>query len=200
MAKLHINRFLDEVDNVLNSNTFLIKLELDFSDSIQCQHQFTSFAKSEKLKSAVLKQDIERDWFNYHSVSNKGEYIIKEQGPLVKQNDEITPSELTKEKGLRHLSAMLTVEQNDHSFWSPYDKQIERNKAEALVKNFIDELTCQQDFKILTLNTSFMYNKVDKYSESQYMAYFEGDYGSDSATIIKVADGTAFLLLTNGID
>ena len=95
---------------------------------------------------------------------------------------------------------MLTAETNNHNFWSPYNKQFDRTKAEVIVNNFIYELTLMQNYIVISTNTDYMYNRIEKYDNKDIIAYFEGDYGSDSSTLIIREDNRGFLLLTNGID
>jgi hypothetical protein len=188
------------VDIVLNSNTFLVKLTLEYDDAELSAQQFEEFMKSGQLKEEVLNQDIHRGWYNYHSLNGKGEYRVREKGNLIKPKSKVILNELKKKEGYRYLRTMLTVESNQHNFWSPYGKQVDQGKAEALVYNFLAEITSGFEFRIFTLNTDFIYSQVEKHKNKDCMAYFEGDFGSDSATLIKVESDTAFLLLTNGRD
>ncbi len=106
---------------------------------------------------------------------------------------------LTTETGFEYLISMLTTKGNN-TFWSPYSKEIDHKKASKIVTDFIDELTLQQPYEIIKMNTDYMYNQVERYKNPKVMAYFEGDFSSDSSTVIIRKDNTAYLLLTNGCD
>ena len=190
-----INKFLENVDIVLNSNTFLLNLTVDFNNTKKAQHQLEVFAYSGNLKAELLKQDIERDWLIFHTINEKDEYILLEDGYLVKLEVEIST-----EQGFQYLRSMLTIEPGKHNFWSPYNKQIAMDKANELVKNFLYAIANDQIIKFYTLNTNFIYNFSEIRNTDETMAYFEGGYASDSATLLVREDSAAFMLLTNGID
>lgn len=192
--------FLDTVDTVLNSNTFLLKTEVDFDSIEELKTDISNFIKSKDFTNQLLEQDVTRNWWNFQTFDSKGNHLSKCKTEFVKPNFEIQLDELDEEKALLYLRAMLTVEKNNYNFWSPYDKQINTDKAIDIVKNFIYEIVVDKQWKFFTLNTDFGYSKTEKRNKKTTMAYFEGDYGSDSASLIITEDKKAYLLLTNGID
>ena len=107
--------------------------------------------------------------------------------------------QLNGKKGEDYLISMLTTNA-DNIFNSPYNKELDQQKAQQLTKNFIDALSQQQSIEIYKMNTDYMYNRQDKPSGKKVMTYFEGGFGSDSSTLLIREDNKAFLLLTNGLD
>lgn len=190
----HIKAFLDGVDLVLNSNTFLLELKADFTDAEKATEEVSEFIRSGTFKNQILKQDLERGWENYHYLG-----VPDVEGDLFKPNFRIELKELSNEASIDYLRNMLTIEQKESDFYSPYRNQMEKNKAQQLVVNFLHELLLQMNWKLFQLNTDFSYTREEIRNENE-MAYFEGDYGSDSATLFVREDGRAFILLTNGLD
>ena len=95
---------------------------------------------------------------------------------------------------------MLTGDTTKGRFYSYYDKQVEKKKAEAIVDNFTSFLSVYTDeWKLYFVQPNFLKNKEKSYPKGQDLKYFEGAFANDTATVIKIAD-KGFLLLTNGID
>lgn len=199
LEKKYTKLFLDLIDEVLNSNTFLLQTEINFKSLEEAKKDVHKFL-SEHFTHQLLEQDIARGWDNYYIANHKGDRMPMDNISFVKPSFDIQLQELDYENALYFLRTMITVETNDYNFWSPYSKQIETEKAIDIVKNFIYEITIDKDWKLFVLNTDFGYAKTDKYHSKSTLAYFEGDFGSDSASIIVREDNTAYLLLTNGID
>lgn len=192
----YTNLFLDTVDKVLNSNTFLLKTEVDFNSVKQTKVEISNFIKSNDFIHQILEQDVIRNWNNYYEINHAQENDIN----FVKSDFEIKLEELNENEALYHLRTMITVEKNNHNFWSPYNTQIDKNKAMDIVNNFLYEITIDKKWKLFALNTDFGYSKTEKRNKKTTQAYFEGDFGSDSASLIVREDKEAYLLLTNGID
>ena len=199
LEKKYTKLFLDLVDEVLNSNTFLLQTEINFTSLEQTKKDIHRFL-SENFTHQLLEQDIARGWDNYYIANHKGNRMPMDNISFVKPSFDIQLQELDYEDALYFLRTMITVEKNDYNFCSPYSKQIETEKAIDIVKNFIYEIAIDKDWKLFVLNTDFGYAKTAKYHPKNTLAYFEGDYGSDNASIIVRADNAAYLLLTNGID
>lgn len=189
LVKGHVRNFLDGVDTVLNSNTFLLELTIESTDESEIKRSLEKFLRSGEFKTQIIAQDKLREWNNYSHTKN-GEIIKPEFTILLEQ---VLPNDVVS-----YFRMMLTVEPNTYNFWSPYCKQFNSEKSEALVKNFIWELTIGIGYKVFRLNTDFSYTQVERNDRKNIMAYFEGDYGSDSATLILREDKVACLLLTNG--
>lgn len=58
-----IKVFLDKVDTVLNSNTFLLRFEVKTAN---IDENLLTFIRSESFIHQLEKQDNERGWFNMH--------------------------------------------------------------------------------------------------------------------------------------
>lgn len=187
----HIERFMDGVDTVLNSNTLLLTLNVRCGPIERLEKQIRQFIDSGAFKAQLLQQDKTRRWNNYSRV--KDEQLIKLNYMLQLQLIPEVEVEI-------YFSLMLSVDRNPYNFWSPYSTQFEKPKSIALTKYFLSELSQNQQISVYRLNTNFSYTQVEAYRKKKRMAYFEGDYGSDSATIIVRGDGHASLILTNGRD
>ena len=204
---MHLNQepikyFLDKVDTVLNSNTFLLKTKIAFENVLETERNLHDFISSGKFKKQILKQDIIREWTNYHQVNDDGKLVITATGILAKPTFKIQLKRLTKAASLTYFRSMLTVETdtNNYNFWSPYSKAINSTEAMLYVQNFLGKLGEGQEFIVYTCNTDFCYSIGEQYHNEKVMGYFEGDYGSDSMTVIIRKDNEAFILLTNGRD
>ncbi len=199
-APQNIKLFLDSVDLVLNSNTFLLETTADFDSIAQTRIDISEFMALGGFKSQLLEQDLIRDWTNYYSLNDHGEYTLTANGELVKPDFQIELTEVSQEAAFHRLRAMLTVEPNSYNFRSPYHQEMEREKATTLVRNFLNSLMLALNWKAYLLNTDFCYSRVEQDQNPNVTAYFEGDYGADSATLLVREDGKSYLLLTNGID
>ncbi len=188
---IYTKEFIEGVDQVLNSNTFLLEAIISYNDSKQATADMTVFAESGDIEKQIIKQDAER-WGNY-SVSQR-------KGKMVKPNPILNLTVLAEADALLYLRSMLTVEKTIGKFWSPYSKAMERSKADAILEAFIWELTLGQKWKFYTLNIDFCYAYGDKSSKVKILHYFEDEYSSNSASLIVREDNKAFLLLTNGRD
>lgn len=186
----HIDIFLDGVDLVLNSNTFLLRLEVINGTIVQLKDQLRQVIDSGEFKAQILQQDKLRGWNNYD--------LVREE-KLIKANYSLQLQPIDEEDVESYFRLMLTVDNNPYNFWSPYNQQFDKPKAIALTRNFLSELSQNQSIAVYRLNTDFSYSQVEAYRKKGLMAYFEGDYGSDSATLVIRRDGPAYLILTNGL-
>lgn len=187
----HIKKLLDSLDTVLNSNSFLLELSVSESSEENTQEALADFMNSGEFKRQLLEQDALRGWNNYSDLRS---------AEIIKPNFEIHSKPVIKNGAIAHLRSMLTTEPNNFNFWSPYSKQLKPEQAEAIVSSFIWQLCESPEFDMYLINTDFSYNQVERKGSKKHLAYFEGDYGSDSATLIVRSDLTAYLLLTNGRD
>lgn len=191
-----IKQFLDSVDIVLNSNTFIVEFEIVNNNLEQSLYEFLL---SENFIGQLAQQDIQRDWHNLHYYDNKAYCFKIKSGNLLEKNFELkinTPLFDKKE----YLTAMLTGDTGKGSFFSFYGNEMDRHKAEIIIDNLTDYLSAYTgEWDLFTVQPDFLKCTSKNYGRGEDLKYFEGDYGNDTATIIKYKN-TGFLILTNGID
>jgi len=187
--------FLDTVNSVLNSNTFLLQFEAK-TDNID--EALLNFLKSESFIRQLAKQDIERGWFNMHYFDHKTENYKLKHGNILKDKIELKIKEIATEKS-EYLIAMLTGDTTKGRFCSFYSTQINQEKAKAIVDNFTSFLSLYGEWKLLFVEPDFLKGVLEAYPKNEKLRYFRGDFGNDTATII-LTNNKGFLLLTNGID
>jgi hypothetical protein len=190
-----IKTFLDSVDSVLNSNTFLLRFESKDDD---LNTDFLSFLQSDSFIEQLAHQDKERNWFNLHYFDNKtGSYKLR-KGNILNDKIELKIKEVLIDK-IEYLTAMLIGDTTKGRFFSYYSMQIDKVKARAIVDNFTSFLSVYENWRLFIIEPDFLKDAVDVYPKEEDLRYFEGDYGNDTASIILTKD-IGYLLLTNGID
>jgi SAM-dependent methyltransferase len=118
-----IKVFLDSVDTVLNSNTFLLQFEVT-SDNISTE--LLDFIRSESFIKQLANQDKERGWFNMHYYDHKTNSYKLRHGNILKDRIELKVKEIENEKS-EYLIAMLTGDTSKGRFFSFHSKT-NRNK------------------------------------------------------------------------
>ena len=189
-----VELFLDGVDRVLNSNTFLFSFDLK-GQSIQ--NAVRSFIFSETFLQQILQQDIDRQWHNMHAYDEAEGVYKPKPGALVKENCLLTLSGPRPDKQ-EYLMAMLTGDTTKGSFYSFYNTKLKRDEALGIVTNLVDYIFGREQWELFMLEPTFLWS-AEEVQSNTIMSYFEGDYANDSATVL--ATGTnGFIILTNGID
>ena len=156
------------------------------------------FIRSDSFINQISNQDIEREWFNMHDFDYKTKTYKTRKGSILKSKIELEIKEIENTKS-EYLIAMLTGDLTKGRFNSFYSKQIEKEKAKAIVENLTSYLSLYSNWKLFYVEPNFLKNAVEIYSKDEELKYFEGDYGNDTATII-LTKNNGYLLLTNGID
>lgn len=190
-----IRTFLDAVDIVLNSNTFLLQFD---SQSTDLKTELLNFLKSESFIEQLANQDKERNWFNLHYFDKKTESYKLRKGNILKDQIELKIKEIENDKS-EYLTAMLTGDTEKGPFFSFYGKQLDKEKARAIVDNLTAFLSIYASWRLFIIEPDFLKNSFEAYPKEEDLKYFEVDYGNNSATIILSKD-KGYLLLTNGID
>ncbi|OQP64627.1 hypothetical protein [Niastella populi] len=190
-----IKTFLDAVDTVLNSNTFILRFDLNSND---INTELLNFIKSESFIQQLANQDKERGWYNMHDFDYKTESYKLRKGNIFKDKILLKIKEVENEKS-EYLVSMLTGDTAKGPFFSFYSKQLEKEKSIELVDNLTSFLSVYSNWRLFIVEPDFLKNAVEVYSKEEDLRYFEGDYGADTATIILTKD-KGYLLLTNGID
>lgn len=190
-----VTAFLDAVDIVLNSNTFLLhytaEVDCDIKDAL------TSFVNSNDFYQQFLKQDIDRKWHNHHHFNSKTDRFEPRSTNLVKPGSQLTIGKPAVSK-LDYLIAMLTANNQDLPFFSFYSQQIEVAKATQIVNDLIYYITWGSSWELYTIRPDFLYNGTEKDKAKGTICYFD-DCGNDAATLI-VSGNRHYMILTNGMD
>lgn len=190
-----IKDFLDAVDIVLNSNTFILQFDIQNKNLYTSTHDFL---KSENFIEQLLKEDVERDWYNMHYFDENSEKYKVKEGNILNNEFSLEIKQLSFEK-IEYLTALLTGDVTKGKFFSFYGKQKEKDEAEKIIENLAKELFGSNEWKLFILNTDFLKDGIGSYSKNDSLYYFDGDYGNDNAIVIA-SKNKGFLILTNGVD
>jgi hypothetical protein len=187
-----ISDFLDAVDRVLNSNTFIIEFEIS---SPNLSESLTKYLNSVYFIDHILKHDLERKWSNLHYYDYDDDCYKIRPGNLLKENFIIKLKDHQFDKK-QYLIGMLTGKYGFYSFYSQNKTAVE---AEIIVENFISYISKNKEWKLLIVEPDFLVNTTDLTEDSKFdMGYFEGESPCNSSTVIQCQD-KSYLLLTNGI-
>ncbi len=192
----NVNKFLDAVDQVLNSNTLLLVFPPLKGHSPE--KYLSEIISSGDFEQEFLKQDREREWYNYHSrdaqcmprdITKK---LIRQTDPAL---DASTFAEIKKV-----LVAMLTLQKlPNRNFFSPYRAGRTLEEAEPLVQDFLEAIGANQpDSRIYELEPVFLYSRNIEGESEQVRSYFD-HLGSDCAFLFCARDYCS-ILLVNGSD
>ena len=190
-----IKEFLDGVDTVLNSNTFLVQFDATSDNIIE---DLKTFLHSEAFINQIADQDKTREWYNLHNFDNNTQDHLIKSGNILNDTFELKINEILNQKS-EYLIAMLTADSSKGRFRSFYDTQINNEKDKLIVHNFISFLSTKNDWKLYFIAPNFLKETNKKYSKNQNLRYFQGINGNDTATVI-LTNNKGFLLLTNGSD
>ena len=160
------------------------------------------YKKSFDLCTNAFSQYVVLDYLRNNDLSevikSKTKTYKTRKGSILKSKIELEIKEIENTKS-EYLIAMLTGDLTKGRFNSFYSKQIEKEKAKAIVENLTSYLSLYSNWKLFYVEPNFLKNAVEIYSKDKELKYFEGDYGNDTATII-LTKNNGYLLLTNGID
>jgi hypothetical protein len=210
MLHLHfpaVKAFLDQLDNILNSRTFLLSLPFlnHRQPAAEWQQKLSEYLHSQAFTADMIAQYAARRWSNFVEL----------------QGAEFRPKALPRFERIvyfrSYLAAMLIA---DHSqliacsdsgiaFYSPYQKNLPPKKAPSFVNAFLAGLFASNAGRIeaWALSTDFIAASSDIDWADQaprgrnWLYYFDGWTGipTDSATLL-MNEERAYLLLTNGND
>jgi len=184
-----ISNFLDALDEVLNSNTFLLEFNISNSD---IEKSIIDFIYSDSFELQILEQDIKRKWFNDHSIDYKTKEFIVKKRNVVNKNTSIITYRLDNPK--EYLIGLLMAEIQIDYIQSYYSKQKTRLEAEILVDNFVGTLFNDSDYNLFYIKPDFTNQ------DPKNLNYFDkNEFASNTATAI-VGIEKGYILLTNGID
>lgn len=207
-----VDAFLSAVDEVMNSNTFLLKARSGTAVSGDNRHEvLTAFLRSRLFHEMMLQADQERGWWMFHELPwqtpDPSLEAASDSGPwLVLGDVDLTLHPMTEADFLARLKWMLC------EAFSPYHRHLEEARAKEIIGACVREVfgTSDQDSKRATSSEealngwSFAAVEPDFLPSAEYytgkdcpdLAYFDGG-GSDTATLAYRHD-VLLLLLTNG--
>lgn len=187
--------FLDAVDAVLNSNTFLLRFDIDAGN---LEKSFLSFLHSELFMKQLAQQDTERGWNCLRYFDSITDTYKFRHGNILSDQLQLKISSSTFDKR-EYLIAMLTGDTTKGSFFSFYGKQMDRKKAEVVIDDLTSFLSANGNWDLFVVQPDFLKNYTELTAQSKNLYYFEGGNANDTATVIRCSD-KGFLILTNGID
>jgi hypothetical protein len=194
LAAEPIRQFMDAVDLVLNSNTFILEFPVTDRD---IHSSLRSFLSSPGFQSELLRQDRERGWSNLCLYNSDNDSYEVRPGLVVRDNFVLKLSGPHVSKS-QYLAAMIKGDTSIGPFFSFYLKQRPKEEAEAIVNALTSYLFKDQSWELLIVETSFLWNATDRFSTGE-IYYFEEEGGNNSATVIA-DEKFGYLILTNGID
>ncbi|MCP4442174.1 MAG: hypothetical protein GY810_24970 [Aureispira sp.] len=196
-----IRIFLDTVNKVLNSNTFILKTKANYLDLDIAQKEIKAFLMSKDFREGLMTQSKEHGWTNYHYYDKKDGNKLKpnERCRFVKNQFNLTFEPIPKKKCGAYLRLMLMGDDPLGIFLSPYQKGVSKEEAVRVARTFLNCLLEKQQYRLFKLNTDFGYTH-EELRGTKDICYFSGGMSSDAATLIVREDNTAFMILTNGTD
>jgi hypothetical protein len=188
-----IKLFLDAVDSVLNSNTFLLPFAIH-ADGLEIS--LLRFLKSDNVTGLLAQQDMDRGWYNLHYFDSATDRYRRREGHILKDGIQLEVSKPAVDQR-EYLIAMLTGDTSKGRFFSFYATQKNRKDAERVVDEFTSFLSPDGGWDLFVVRPDFLKSAADV-SNKDDLRYFESDSANDTATIISCNE-KGFLLLTNGI-
>ena len=185
-----VDAFLDAADEVLNSNTFLVKTMLVSGD---VQKDLTAFIASDDFLTQILEADIARGWFNLHD-SFERETPAPKAGLLVRPAFVLKVRKATLTAQV-YLVAMLTADRRAGNFFSFYQRARSQDEARILTRNLMAGICGDKSPDLYILEPDFL---ADATTEPGELYYFEGSNGACDSAAAIVCGQMAYLLLTNG--
>ncbi len=207
-----IDAFLDAVDEVMNSNTFLLKVRADVPVHLGNRVEILdAFLRDRLFHEMMLAADQARDWWMFHEVpwepDEPGAPMAGAPGSLVRDGFRLTLDPLDATGMVVRLRWMLT------GACSPYRRHLDEVRARDLVSGFLRQAlgpvdgACpvepdrrsetEKPWKFCTVWPDFLRGMDERTDESHQPAYFEGCESADTATFFHRGD-VFYLLLTNG--
>jgi hypothetical protein len=184
-----IESFLDAADEVLNSNTFMVRIPFPSGD---IWRDLRIFIVSGDLQRAMLETDISREWYNMHRIA-ADETPVPMPGRLAA--DEVAFTQGPASGGARaYLEAMLRGDTSAGHFISFYRRAKSQAEARRLTVGVLEQLFAGNEPLLYVLEPDFFRETA---VDAGQLYYFEGR-GCDNAAFL-VYRATGYLLLTNGL-
>ncbi|MFE6844649.1 hypothetical protein [Streptomyces sp. NPDC057686] len=206
-----VDAFLTAVDEVMNSNTFLLKVRTQSQVTRDNRHEVLStFLRDPLFHEMMLHADQERDWWIFHEVlwQTPDPSLVNSTGAglwRMPRDLHLTLEPMDETAFLARLRWMLC------GAFSPYRGHLDEERAEETIGAFLREVfdpdhrpASSREPQRLLHGWSFAAVKPDFLPSTEYYtgkpcpdpAYFDGGE-SDTATL-AYRDEIFFLLLTNG--
>lgn len=182
--------FLDGVDSVLNSNTFLLTAAVPSTSKPTDAGRIRAFIASAGFSRALLRQDREREWDLFHEWNAAMTDRVPVPLPLVRPA-EPRPRAMSESEARALLVSMLTGG-GIRGFRSPYRKELDIDVARNLTGALLATLLRGQPGRFYALDLGFLFPHG-----ADGAGYLDGA-GSDTATAI-LTDSQTSILLTNGM-
>lgn len=182
--------FLDAVDSVLNSNTFLLKIERG-TEMLSDQEAIHQALFSKEFDQALYKADLNREWEIFHDSDVQGDELVYTPIPFNKGQE--LGLERQDTSFFPNLLLGMLIAGDPSGFHSPYDKAKSPKEAKALLNNFLAELKLGSDTSYYKLDKSCLFLPFDPKTE---LVYWDNT-PSDTLSAMLDADWIYFLL-TNG--
>lgn len=195
--------FLNAVDTVMNSNTFL--LDAGHRLGALSGQNLERYVLSGPFHREMLHNDAKRDWHNFHEVARYGSgktmSWVPQEGQFPVPNLKIKPTMVSFDQFRARLLWCLTEARcyYQHSGTG----HLPDGQAVTMVDAFIDCLDAKQAFHGAFLEPDFLFG-IDYWGYSEQdlpegcLGYFGGPGNpNDTATVWTCSSG-GYLLLTNG--
>ncbi len=198
------NKLLDELDTVVNSNTFWITLDILEDEEFDITRTLIQHLKTGSFHYEIVKQDVERGWTHYSQLifSDLQEppipVLLQRPGNIWNGNTGFTIKQPTKVQVIELLTDILIGGKKVFSSTHSTVKTLPKDEAEKLATDLIDMLDIMdENWQAYNIKPDFL-NTVGEDERSGYtvLGYFENG-GRDLALAFK-ADDELHLLLTNG--
>lgn len=189
-----VKRFLDAVDQVLNSNTFLLSFH---GQEDNLAESFQKFIECDFMDQLIL-QDAHRDWDNYWYYGQDDAKNAYKKEQVVRHQFNGSIQRMQPEHRLAYLEDMLTTKSIMHHFKSPHQRSIPEYIAAEIVHNFIEAIMSGRPWRLFQVTPNFCYTLLEQEEDPDIIGYFGGNGFGDSASILLRDDNKAYLLLTNG--
>lgn len=205
-----IDAFLGAVDEVMNSNTFLLKIRADAP--VHSGNRIAildAFLRDRLFHEMMLAADRVRGWWMFHEVPFEADTAARTPvagapGSLVRDGFRLALDPIDAVGMAAHLQWMLT------GACSPYRRHLEEDRARDLVSGFLRQVlgpaagSCpggpmgtEDRWEFCTVRPDFLRHMDEYVDEPHQPAYFEGCESADTATFFY-RDEVFCLLLTNG--
>ena len=195
-----INRFLDKLDSVVNSNSFWLELGVP-SGKFKLNEILVQHLRTGNFHFELVKQDINRNWNHYSEMvfpkNSEQPVLIQRPGSTWNGREEIRFEEISQVILSEHLFDILTGKTKYYTK-STLGTQLNDNEADSLNSELLKMLSnTDPNWKAFLVKPDFL-NQVDDYYDSGYirLGYFE-NCGRDMAVAFLI-DEQLYILLTNG--
>ena len=198
-----VKHFLDAVDEVMNSNTFLIDAGPTLGSL--SAWEIADYVQSEDFTQAMFACDRIRDWWSYHDSEIENDELVRHPSPgsFTVENPAINSEPATVEDFRQRLLWMLT------EAFCPYAGRGAEHRspevARALVDRFLGALDVKASTQVVFVEPIFLHStrywvatEDDPPIPDHHLPYFDGPQNESDTATFWITDEVGYLLLTNG--